>query len=123
MLHDTMAFTEDGVPLGLLDVQCWARKPEEAGKGALRHSLPIEQKESTKWLNSYRAVGQAQRLCSETMLVSVGDREADIYELFEEASKDSSRPEFLVRAMRGRGRKVEQVEAGGTFCQNTVVST
>jgi hypothetical protein len=96
--------------LGLLDVQCWARKPEEAGKGALRHSLPIEQKESMKWLNSYRAVGQAQRLCSETMLVSVGDREADIYELFEEASKDRSRPELLVRAMRGRGRKVEQVE-------------
>jgi hypothetical protein len=30
MLHDTMAFTEDGVPLGLLDVQCWARKPHEA---------------------------------------------------------------------------------------------
>lgn len=110
MLHDTMAFTEDGVPLGLLDVQCWARKPEEAGKGALRHSLPIEQKESMKWLNSYRAVGQVHRLCSETMLVSVGDREADIYELFEEASKDSSGPELLVRAMRGRGRKVEQVE-------------
>ena len=36
-----------------------------------------------KWLNSYRAVGQVHRLCSETMLVSVGDREADIYELFE----------------------------------------
>jgi hypothetical protein len=23
MMHDTLAFTEDGVPLGLLDVQCW----------------------------------------------------------------------------------------------------
>jgi len=31
MLHDTMAFTEDGVPSDLLDVQCWARKPQEAG--------------------------------------------------------------------------------------------
>jgi len=110
MVHDTVAFTEDGVPLGLLDVQCWARKPEEAGKGALRHSLPIEQKESMKWLNSYRAVEQAQQLCSETMLVSVGDREADIYELFEEATRDSSKPKLLVRAMRGRNRKVEQIE-------------
>lgn len=53
MMHDTLAFTEDGVPLGLLDVQCWPRKPEEAGKGALRHRLPIEQKESMKWLKSY----------------------------------------------------------------------
>ena len=110
IVHDTMAFTEDGVPLGLLDVQCWARKPEEAGKGARRHQLPIEQKESMKWLNSYRAVDQVQQLCSDTMLVSVGDREADIYELFEEATKDRTSPKLLVRAMRGRNRKVEQIE-------------
>jgi hypothetical protein len=111
MVHDTVAFTEDGTPLGLLNVQCWARKPEEAGKGARRHSLPIEQKESMKWVHSYRAVAQAQQLCSETMLVSVGDREADIYELFEEATRDSSAPKLLVRAMRrGRSRTVDQVE-------------
>lgn len=119
MVHDTMAFTENGVPLGLLDVQCWSRKPEEAGKGALRHSLPIEQKESMKWLNSYCAVGQIQQLCSETMLVSVGDREADIYELFE-ASRDSSSPELLVRAMRGRSRKVEQIELWEKLSQQPV---
>jgi hypothetical protein len=61
-------------------------------------------------LNSYRAVDQVQQLCSDTMLVSVGDREADIYELFEEATKDSTSPKLLVRAMRGRNRKVEQIE-------------
>jgi hypothetical protein len=110
IVHDTVAFTEDGVPLGLLDVQCWARKPDEAGKGAHRHRLPLEQKESMKWLNSYRAVEHAQQLCSDTTLVSVGDREADIYELFEEATSDSSRLKLLVRAMRGRIRKVEQLE-------------
>jgi hypothetical protein len=109
MLHDTMAFTEDGVPLGLLDMQCWARKPEEAGKRKIRHSLPIEQKESMKWLNSYRAVKQVQQLCPETMIVSVGDREADIYELFEEAERSGSGPMLLVRAMRERNRKVEQI--------------
>jgi hypothetical protein len=110
IVHDTVAFTEDGVPLGLLDMQWWARKPEEAGKGALRHRLPIEQKESMKWLNSCRAVGQAQQLCPDTILVSVVDREADIYELFEEVTRDSSRPKLLVRAIRGRIRKVEQIE-------------
>ncbi len=120
MVHDTVAFTEEGIPLGLLDVQCWARKPEEAGKGALRHSLPIEQKESMKWLNSYRAVGQAQQLCSETMLVSVGDREADIYELFEEATRDGAGPKLLVRAMRGRSRKVEQIELWKKLSQEPV---
>ena len=120
MMHDTLAFTEDGVPLGLLDVQCWSRKPEEAGKGALRHQLPIEQKESMKWLNSYHAVDQAQQLCPVTMLVSVGDREADIYELFEEATGDSSKPKLLVRAMRGRNRTVEQIELWEKLSQQPV---
>lgn len=108
LLHDTMAFTRKGAPLGLLNVQCWARDPKEAGKRSRRKELPIEQKESFKWLVSYRAVAEAQKLCSNTMLVSVGDREADIYELFHEALRDPSNPKLLVRAERTRQRKVEQ---------------
>jgi len=41
-----------------------------------RKSLPIEEKESFKWLESYRASSEAQALCPETQVVSVGDREA-----------------------------------------------
>lgn len=82
--------------------------------------MPIEQKESMKWLKSYRAVEQAQQLCPETMLVSVGDREADIYELFEETTGDSSKPKLLVRAMRGRNRTVEQIKLWEKLSQQTV---
>jgi hypothetical protein len=108
VLHDTMAFTPEGTPLGLLNVQCWARDPEQAGKKHRRHQLPIEEKESIKWLLSYRAVAEIQKLCSDTMLVSVGDREADLYELFHHAVKDPCGPRLLVRAERTRNRKVEQ---------------
>jgi hypothetical protein len=108
LLHDTMAFTSEGTPLGLLNVHCWARDPEEAGKKYHRKELSIEEKESFKWLVSYRAVAEAQKLCPETMLVSVGDREADIYELFSEALQDPRNPRLLVRAERTRQRKVEQ---------------
>jgi hypothetical protein len=108
MVHDTMAFTPDGTPLGVLDVQCWGRNPEEAGKKYLRHQLPIDEKESIKWLVSYRAVAEAQKLCPDTMLVSVGDREADVYELFHEGTQDSRGPRLLIRAERTRNRKVEQ---------------
>jgi hypothetical protein len=107
VLHDTMAFTPEGTPLGLLDVQCWARDPEQMGKRRFRHELPIEEKESLKWLVSYRAVAEAQKLCPQTMLVSVGDREADLYDLFHEATLDPSGPKVLVRAARARSRKVE----------------
>lgn len=105
-LHDTMAFTPEGVPLGLLNLQCWARDAEETGKKQKRHKLPIEEKESRKWLDSYRAVAEIQKSCPETMLVSVGDREADMYELFYEVMQTLDGPEFLVRSSQGRNRKV-----------------
>jgi hypothetical protein len=108
MLHSTMAFTPEGTPLGLLNVQCWARDPRQAGKKYRRHQLPTEEKESIKWLVSYRAVAKAQKLCSDTTLISVGDREADLYELFQEALQDPCGPKLLIRAERTRSRKVEQ---------------
>ncbi len=111
ILHDTMAFSTEGTPLGLLDVQCWARDPEEAGKSSKRKELPIEQKESVKWLRSYRAAAEVQELCSRTLMVSVGDREADIHELFHEAQMTPSGPKLLIRAERSRLRKVGEEEA------------
>jgi len=102
LLHDTMAFNPDGTPLGLLDVQCWARDPEDFGKKTRRHELPIEQKESNRWLISFRKVAEAQRRSPKTTFVSVGDREADIYELFELALRQPSAPKLLVRASHNR---------------------
>lgn len=107
LLHDTLAFTPQGTPLGLLNVQCWARDPREAGKRRRRKERPIEEKESHKWLVSYRAVAEAQKLCPATLLVSVGDREADVYELFHEAAQAPGNPKLLVRAERTRNRQVE----------------
>lgn len=106
VMHDTMAFSLQGTPLGLLDVQCWARDEKEAGKSAKRHDLPIEEKESFKWISSYRAVAEVQQLCPDTMLVSVGDRESDIHDLFYEAEQSESGPRLLVRAERSRKRKL-----------------
>lgn len=108
LLHDTLAFTQDGTPLGILDAQCWARDAADKGKSHRRKELPIEQKESIKWLRSFDKVARIQKLCPDTMLVSIGDRESDIYELFLEASKDCDGPKLLVRAEKSRNRKVDQ---------------
>jgi len=102
VLHDTLAFNLERTPLGLLDIQCWARDPKDFGKKHRRNELPIAEKESHKWLVSYRAVAAAQKHCPETMFVSVGDREADIYELFHEALSDPAGPKLLVRAEHDR---------------------
>jgi hypothetical protein len=108
LLHDTLAFTQEGTPLGILDAQCWARDPQDRGKRYRRHDLPIEQKESMKWLRSFRKVAELQKLCPDTLLVSIGDRESDLYELFVEAVKDPGGPGLLVRAEKSRNRKVEE---------------
>lgn len=102
MVHDTLAFSVEGTPLGLLDVQCWIRKKEAFGKKHKRHELPIEQKESYKWLKSFYAASEAQKHCGSATIVSVGDREADIYELFKIALQDKASAKLLVRAEHER---------------------
>jgi hypothetical protein len=123
LLHDTLAFTEDGTPLGVIDAQCWARDPEDKGKSQRRKELPIEQKESMKWLRSFQKLSEIQKLCPETMLVSIGDREADIYELFHEALSNSQVPKLLVRSERTRKRKVEQEELWDFMSRQNIAGT
>jgi len=102
VVHDTMAFNLEGTPLGLLDVQCWARDPKQFGKKHKRRQLAFEEKESVKWLRSLEAVARVQSQCPQTQIVSVGDREADIYELFVWATQRAGRPHLLVRAEHNR---------------------
>lgn len=108
LVHDTMAFTPEGVPLGLVDVQCWARDAKEFGKKHQRKRLPIEAKESYKWLKSVRASARLQACCPNTMVVSMGDREADIFELFDFARTLDSAPRLLIRAEQNRKLSAEQ---------------
>lgn len=106
LLHDTMAFTPEGTPLGLLDVQCWARDQTEAGKRHRRHSKTIEEKESFKWLKSYRNVCAVQARCPHTQLIVMADREADIHELFADYLQIRKSAELLIRAERSRNRNI-----------------
>jgi len=101
-MHDTMAFTPEGLPLGLVDLQLWVRDAKDLGKRAKRKELPIEVKESNKWLKSFRAAQRVQNQCAQTTVVSVGDREADVYELFVLAQSRPGNPKLLVRAERAR---------------------
>lgn len=104
MVHDTMAFTTQGVPLGLLNLQCWAR--EGIGSRAERHSKPIEEKESFKWIESYAAVSAVQARARKTQMVVMADREADIHEVFAAQAHTPHGAQLLIRAERSRNRQV-----------------
>jgi len=101
-MHDTLALTPEGVPLGLVDVQVWARDPATQGKRESRHARPLEDKESAKWLASFEAASALQQRCPHSRIVSVGDREADVYELFVAAAQQPEGAGVLVRAERTR---------------------
>jgi hypothetical protein len=108
-MHETMLYDEQGVPLGLLDVQLWSRDPKKLGQRHTRKQRSIEQKESVKWLKSFRAAAVLQkRLAGISTVLSVGDREADVYELFALAESDPAHPRLLVRAESSRVLAGEQ---------------
>ncbi|WP_153294068.1 IS4 family transposase [gamma proteobacterium SS-5] len=106
-LHDSLALTPEGVPLGLVDIQLWARDAEAMGQARQRKQRPIEEKESLRWLTSFRRTAEFQRLCPQTRLVNIADRESDLYELFQEATRDPQGPHLLIRANRTTQRQVE----------------
>ena len=105
MLHNSHAFTPQGVPLGVVSAECWARDPGEHGR-----QRPPDERESRKWLDAYQVLQDIAPRVPDTCLVSIGDREADLFELFALA-RDPKSPRLLVRACQGRRRKVS-TEAG-----------
>jgi hypothetical protein len=79
-LHSTLVYTEDELLLGSIRQDCWGRKPEDYGKRKERSSLPIEQKESFRWLEAFNDAQES--LIEDAQGIFMGDRGGDIYELF-----------------------------------------
>lgn len=84
LMHSSLAVTTDGLPLGLAAVKFWTRKKFK-GANALKKKInptrvPIEKKESVRWLDNLR---QSIALLGEpSRCIHVGDRESDIFELY-----------------------------------------
>jgi hypothetical protein len=107
LLHSSLVLTTGGLPLGLAAVKFWTRKTFK-GTNGLRGKvnatrIPIEHKESVRWLDNL--TGATRQLGDPSRCVHVGDREADIYELF--CAAHDAGTHFLVRTcvdrLAGRG--------------------
>ena len=96
LVHQSVAFSPEGLPLGVLSQQIWARDPGQRGQRHTRRARPIEDKESHKWLRGLEAAAALKASGFEGHVVSVGDREADIYEVFLAAQAQGV--QLLVRA-------------------------
>ena len=80
-----MAVTPERLCPGVLDAEMWARDFEDPNKNDKRKQKPIEEKESFRWLEGYRRVCDLSKQLPDTQLISISDREGDIYECFLEA--------------------------------------
>lgn len=83
-MHSSLAVTTGGVPLGLAAVKFWTRD-EFKGTNALKRKInptriPIGEKESVRWVENL--VDTTAVLGEPHRCVHIGDRGADIYELF-----------------------------------------
>jgi len=104
-LHCTLAVSAAGQPLGVVHARSWARTTATFGRSSnARNRTPRPQKESQKWMDSLQACQRLAPQCPQTMLVNVGDREGDMYDLFQEALAPSSNPAVhcLIRAQHNR---------------------
>lgn len=102
VMHNALAFTASGVPLGLLSQRIWARK-DVLGRGAEEklerlQCTPIEGKESSKWLLSLRET--IERVPQDVKIITVADRESDFIEFIAEAEALGAR--FVIRAAGNR---------------------
>jgi hypothetical protein len=102
--HSQYAVTPERVPLGIWGTKIYAR--DQAGKRVDRKNQPIELKESFRWLEGYRDACRLAEMAPDTQVVSVCDREGDIYEVFLEWQRHrqlgKTAAEWLIRSCQDR---------------------
>ncbi len=101
--HSHIAFTPQGLCLGMVEVKIWARSDEGFGESKKRQYDPLETKEKFRWLEGYRHACDLQRQIPNTQIVSVSDCEGDIYELFTEVDQQGEgASDYVIRAGKTR---------------------
>ena len=100
-LHSTLSVTEDGLPLGVFRARCYAPELRPERKGKDGRYLPIEEKETFRWIEGFRDCQAVAAGLPGLQIINVMDREADIFELFDEWRRTPS-TDLLVRAMHDR---------------------
>ena len=117
-LHLMEAFSVDGVPLGAVWCDIWAR--DEASlelsaeeKRRQRKEAPIEEKESYRWIQGVQQVRDVAQAYPEVKCIAISDSESDIYELFIEPRGEINPVHWLVRFCQDRAvLKSEDSPAG-----------
>lgn len=98
-MHSSLAVGEQGLPLGVLATHIYASHFNAQDKTQNR---PIEEKESYRWLRTIEELAEISKWIPQTQLIAVGDRESDLFELFDYRRRNARNIHLLVRAQYNR---------------------
>jgi hypothetical protein len=116
IMHSTLIVTTDGLPLGIIDQKIYSRpqlsddQNKQRGK-AHTYGLSVEEKESYRWIESIHHTQQNFK-DRPARVVTIADREADIYDLFQRAQEINAL--LLIRANFNRKINKESTNATNT---------
>ena len=104
LLHTSLVLDAvEGIPYGYADIKVWNRSLEFKSKHERKYnSLPIEEKESYRWIEVSKNTKSALGGVAAGMVI-VQDREGDIYEQFAVIPDDKT--DLLIRASTNRTLK------------------
>lgn len=102
VMHSTLAVSSQGLPLGFLTHDLWAR--DEFKKNGKAKKKTLKKKESYKWVRALETV-HALKL-EDQEIINIADREADFYEYFEAAERLGEK--IIIRARYDRKVMEEQ---------------
>ena len=115
MVHSVLAMNPDGLPLGVLHLDIWARKPKVTPKRS-NYEVPVTEKESNKWLVALRATAKALPKDQEVLIVS--DRESEVFDLL--AVRRRSTVNLLIRACHERRVHADSLDSAETAVLTTL---
>jgi hypothetical protein len=99
-LHSLQAFRLDGIPLGNAWAHLWARSDQS--DTARRNEQSFDEKESRRWIGALQQASALARQMPQTQVVVCADREADIYELYDQKQAAPANVHLLVRGQHDR---------------------
>jgi hypothetical protein len=118
-LHSLQAFRLDGIPLGTAFTEVWARPAQS--DTAKRNQQSCDEKESGRWVRALQQASRCAQQMPQTQVLVCADREADIYELYDQKEAAPKNVHLLVRLQHDRllseglrlSQRLSQVPVGG----------
>jgi hypothetical protein len=110
MLHCAIAVTPEKLCLGVVSTKQWYREKlqhlTKSERQKKDYITPIEDKESYRWLENYKLANEYAAALPNTLIVSISDREGDLYPIYQEANKvfteTGAKAHYLIRAKTDR---------------------